>query len=40
MVNKTPAAKMGEVAFIGNLKREQIYLDVITQGTIKPKVKL
>jgi len=39
MINKTPAARLGEVLFIGKLKREQIYVDVITQGTIKPKVK-
>lgn len=40
MVNKTPAARLGEVAFIGKLSADQIYLDVITQGTIKPKIKL
>lgn len=39
MINKTPAARRGEVLFIGSLKQNQISLDVITQGTIKPKIK-
>ena len=39
MINKTPAARRGEVLYIGKLKQSQIALDVVTQGTIKPKVK-
>jgi hypothetical protein len=38
MINKTPAARRGEVLFVGSLKQSQVHLDVITQGTIKPKL--
>lgn len=40
MINKTPAAKMGECCYIGKPSLNQVALDVITQGTIKPKIKI
>ena len=39
MINKVPKARLGDVVFVGNLGRNQVYLDVVTQGTIKPKIK-
>ena len=39
MINKTPAARRGEVLYVGKLKQSQVALDVVTQGTIKPKIK-
>lgn len=40
MINKTPAARIGEVVFIGKPSLNQVGLDVITQGTIKPTIKI
>jgi len=40
IVNKTPAARKGEVLHIGPIKANQISVDKFTSGTIKPKVKL
>jgi len=40
IVNKTPAAKIGEVVMVGKPKLSDVGLDVITQGTIKPKIKI
>lgn len=37
-VNKTPAKAIGEI-FIRNVKADQIELDSVTSGTIKPKIK-
>ena len=39
MINKTPVARRGEVLFIGKIKKEQVGIDVVSQGTIKPKIK-
>jgi hypothetical protein len=38
MINKTPAAQKGECLFIGKPTLSQVHLDVVTQGTIKPKL--
>lgn len=38
MINKTPAAQKGECLYIGKPRLNQVHLDVITQGTIKPKL--
>jgi hypothetical protein len=38
MINTTPAAMKGECLFIGKPKLSQVHLDVVTQGTIKPKL--
>ena len=40
MVNKTPASQIGEVVMVGKPKLSDVHLDVITQGTIKPKIKI
>lgn len=40
MVNTTPKAKSGEVAAIIKPKLSDISIDVVTQGTIKPRVKI
>jgi len=40
MINKTPSKMQGEVLYIGKPRLNQIALDVITQGTIKPKIKI
>lgn len=40
IVNTTPANKKGEVFHIGTIQKSQVEVDVITQGTIKPKIKL
>ena len=39
MINKTPAARRGEVLFMGKPKINQISVDVVSQGTIKPRIK-
>jgi hypothetical protein len=38
MINTTPAAQKGECLYIGKPRLNQVHLDVITQGTIKPKL--
>lgn len=40
MVNTTPAARSGEVAAIKTPSLSDISIDVVTQGTIKPRVKI
>ena len=40
MINTTPASRMGEVAAITKPKLADISIDVVTQGTIKPRVKI
>jgi len=40
MVNTTPKARFGEVAAIIKPKISDISIDVVTQGTIKPRVKI
>ena len=40
MVNTTPSARKGEVAAIMKPKLNDISIDVVTQGTIKPRVKI
>jgi len=39
MINTTPAARKGEVFFIGTIRQDQVEIDVISQGTVKPKIK-
>jgi hypothetical protein len=38
MINTTPKNQVGEIYHIGNVKDSQIFVDVVTQGTIKPKI--
>lgn len=40
MINTTPAAMKGECLYIGKPRLNQVHLDVITQGTIKPKLEI
>ena len=40
MINTTPASRIGEVAAIIKPKLTDISIDVVTQGTIKPRVKI
>ena len=40
MINTTPASRIGEVAAIMKPKLADISIDVVTQGTIKPRVKI
>jgi hypothetical protein len=40
MINTTPAAQKGECLYIGKPRLNQVHLDVITQGTIKPKLEI
>ena len=37
--SKATPKQMGEVLFIGKIKKEQIFLDAMTSGTIKPFIK-
>ena len=39
IINTTPKAQLGEIYHIGDVKENQIFVDVVTQGTIKPKIK-
>ena len=39
IINTTPKAQQGEIYHIGDVKENQIFVDVVTQGTIKPKIK-
>ena len=38
MVNKTPKPKIGEIYHIGSIDPTKVKVDVVTQGTIKPKI--
>lgn len=38
MVNTTPKPKIGEIYHIGAINPNKVKVDVITQGTIKPKI--
>ena len=38
MINTTPAAQRGECLYIGKPRLNQVSVDVVTQGTIKPKI--
>ena len=38
IINTTPKQNQGEVYHIGDVKESQIFVDVVTQGTIKPKI--
>ena len=38
MVNTTPKSKIGEIYHIGKVQENKILVDVVTQGTIKPKI--
>lgn len=38
MINTTPAAQKGECHYIGKPTLNQVMVDVVTQGTIKPKI--
>ncbi len=38
LINKTPAQQLGEVYHVGPIRETAISIDVITQGTIKPKI--
>jgi len=40
MVNTTPKARMGECASISKVKISDVSIDVVTQGTIKPRVRI
>ena len=40
MINTTPKPRLGEVVFLGNIKPENVFLEVVTQGVIKPEVKI
>jgi hypothetical protein len=40
MINKTPAADKGTCLYIGKPSLNQVHLDVVTQGTIKPKLEI
>jgi len=40
LINKTPAAQLGEVYHIGSVPQDKIKVDVVTQGTIKPKLEI
>jgi len=39
IVNTTPANQRGEIFYIGTIKESQVEIDVISQGTVKPKIK-
>jgi len=38
LINNTPKPLVGEVYHVGKVKPNKIFVDVITQGTIKPKI--
>ena len=38
LINTTPKPEVGEVYHIGKIKPNNVFVDVITQGTIKPKI--
>jgi hypothetical protein len=38
IINTTPKNQIGEIYHIGSVKDSQIFVDVVTQGTIKPKI--
>ena len=38
LINTTPKPQVGEVYHIGKIKPNNVFVDVITQGTIKPKI--
>ena len=38
MVNTTPKSQIGEIYHIGPIDSKKIKVDVVTQGTIKPKI--
>jgi len=40
MINTTPKSQVGEVYHIGSVRENQIKVDVVTQGTIKPKLEI
>lgn len=40
MINKTPAAIKGECLYVGKPRLNQVHLDVVSQGTIKPKLEI
>lgn len=40
MINKIPTANKGECLYIGKPRLNQVHLDVVTQGTIKPKLEI
>lgn len=40
MINTTPKPQVGEVYHIGSVRENQIKVDVVTQGTIKPKLEI
>ena len=40
MINTTPKPLIGEVYHIGSVRENQIKVDVVTQGTIKPKLEI
>ena len=40
IINTTPKERKGEVHYIGKPKMNEVFVDVITQGTIKPMLKI
>ena len=40
MINTTPKPQVGEIYHLGSVPTNKIKVDVVTQGTIKPKLEI